>query len=70
VPAATPADVQKKLHAAAVSALQSSSLKDQYSRVGGIASPGSPQEFAAFLAAEQAKWSQVVNAIGFKEQTQ
>ena len=70
VPAATPADVQKKLHAAAVSALQSASLKEQYSRVGGIASPGSPQEFAAFLAAEQTKWSQVVSAIGFKEQTQ
>jgi len=70
VPAATPADVQKRLHAAAVTALQSASLKDQYSRVGGIASPGSPQEFAAFLAAEQTKWSQVVSAIGFKEQTQ
>jgi tripartite-type tricarboxylate transporter receptor subunit TctC len=70
VPAATPADVQKRLHAAAVTALQSTSLKDQYSRVGGIASPGSPQEFAAFLAAEQTKWSQVVSAIGFKEQTQ
>ena len=70
VPAATPADVQKKLHAAAVAALQSSSLKEQYGRVGGIASPGSPQDYAAFLAAEQAKWSQVVSAIGFKEQTQ
>jgi tripartite-type tricarboxylate transporter receptor subunit TctC len=70
VPAATPADVQKKLHAAAVAALQSSSLKEQYGRVGGIASPGTPQDFAAFLAAEQAKWSQVVGAIGFKEQTQ
>jgi tripartite-type tricarboxylate transporter receptor subunit TctC len=70
VPAATPADVQKKLHAAAVTALQSASLKDQYSKVGGIASPGSPQDFAAFLAAEQTKWSQVVSAIGFKEQTQ
>jgi tripartite-type tricarboxylate transporter receptor subunit TctC len=70
VPAATPADVQKKLHAAAVTALQSGSLKEQYSKVGGIASPGSPQDFAAFLAAEQTKWSQVVSAIGFKEQTQ
>ena len=70
VPAATPADVQKRLHAAAVAALQSSSLKEQYSKVGGIASPGTPQEYAAFLAAEQAKWSKVVSAIGFKEQTQ
>ena len=69
-PAATPAEVQKKVHAAAVAALQSSSLREQYAKIGGIASPGTPQEYAAFLAAEQAKWSKVVAAIGFKEQTQ
>jgi tripartite-type tricarboxylate transporter receptor subunit TctC len=70
VPVKTPADVQKRLNAAAVAALQSSSLKETYSKVGGIASPGTPQEYAAFLAAEQAKWSKIVAAIGFKEQTQ
>jgi len=69
-PAATPAEVQKKVHAAAVAALQSSSLREQYAKNGGIAAPGTPQEYAAFLAAEQAKWSKVVAAIGFKEQTQ
>ena len=70
VPAATPADVQKKLHAAAVAALKSEALREQYAKVGGIAAPGSPQDYAAFLADEQAKWSKVVAAIGFKEQTQ
>jgi tripartite-type tricarboxylate transporter receptor subunit TctC len=70
VPVRTPAEVQKRLHAAAVAALQTSSLKEQYSKVGGIASPGSPQDYATFLASEQAKWSKVVAAIGFKEQTQ
>ncbi len=70
VPVATPADVQKRLHAAASAALQSSSLKEQYAKVGGIAAGGSPQDYAAFLASEQAKWSKVVTAIGFKEQTQ
>jgi len=70
VPAKTPAEVQKRLHAAAVAALQSSNLKETYAKVGGIASPGTPQEYAAFLASEQAKWSKVVTAIGFKEQTQ
>jgi tripartite-type tricarboxylate transporter receptor subunit TctC len=70
VPAATPADVQKRLNAAAVAALQSAAVKEQYSKVGGIASPGTPQDYAAFLAAEQTKWSKVVAAIGFKEQTQ
>ena len=70
VPAATPADVQKRLHAAAVAALKSAAVAEQFAKVGGLASPGTPQEYAAFLAAEQAKWSKVVAAIGFKEQTQ
>jgi tripartite-type tricarboxylate transporter receptor subunit TctC len=67
VPAATPADIQKRIHAAAVAALKSPALAEQYAKVGGLASPGSPQDYAAFLAAEQAKWSKVVSAIGFKE---
>ena len=70
VPAATPADVQKRLHAAASAALKSAAVTEQFAKVGGVASPGSPQDYAAFLASEQAKWSKVVTAIGFKEQTQ
>jgi tripartite-type tricarboxylate transporter receptor subunit TctC len=70
VPVATPAEIQKKLNGAAVAALQGSSLKDQYAKVGGLAAPGTPQEYAAFLSAEQAKWSKIVAAIGFKEQQQ
>jgi tripartite-type tricarboxylate transporter receptor subunit TctC len=70
MPAATPADIQKRIHTAAVAALRSSAVMEQFARVGGLASPSSPQDFAAFLAAEQAKWSKVVAAIGFKEQTQ
>ena len=70
VPAATPADVQKRIHAAAMAALKSPAVTEQFAKVGGLASPGSPQDYAAFLASEQAKWSKVVSAIGFKEQTQ
>jgi len=67
VPAATPADIRKRVHAAAVAALRSPALAGQYAKVGGLASPGSPEDYARFLANEQAKWSKVVNAIGFKE---
>src|SRR2546426_5874368 len=67
VPAATPADLQKRIHAAAMTALRSPAVIEQFARVSGVASPGTPQDYAAFLAAEQAKWSQVVSAIGFKE---
>jgi len=68
MPAATPAPVQKRVHAAAAAALSSAPVKEQFAKVGGVASPSSPQEYARFLAAEQAKWGKVVNAIGFKEQ--
>jgi tripartite-type tricarboxylate transporter receptor subunit TctC len=70
VPVRTPAEVQKRIHAAAMTALKSQAVVEQFAKVGGLASPGSPQDYAAFLASEQAKWSKVVTAIGFKEQTQ
>jgi tripartite-type tricarboxylate transporter receptor subunit TctC len=66
-PAATPPEVLKRIHASAVAALRSPALIEQYAKVSGVASPGTPQDYAAFLAAEQAKWSKVVQAIGFKE---
>jgi tripartite-type tricarboxylate transporter receptor subunit TctC len=68
VPAATPAEIQRRLNSAAVAALKSPSVIEQFAKVGGLASPGTPQDYAAFLAKEQEKWSRVVNAIGFKEQ--
>jgi len=67
VPAATPADIRKRIHAAAMTALRSPAVIEQFARVSGVASPGTPQDYAAFLAAEQAKWSKIVAAIGFKE---
>src|SRR5205085_272273 len=64
---ATPADIQKRIHAAAVAALRSPAVVEQFAKVSGVAAPGTPQEYASFLASEQAKWSKVVTAIGFKE---
>jgi tripartite-type tricarboxylate transporter receptor subunit TctC len=66
-PAATPAAVLKRIHAAAMVALRSAAVAEQFAKVGGVASPGTPQDYARFLAAEQAKWSRIVDAIGFKE---
>jgi tripartite-type tricarboxylate transporter receptor subunit TctC len=66
-PAATSSEILRKVHGAAVSALRTAALKDQFEKVGGIAAPGTPQEYAEFLAAEQAKWRRIVEAIGFKE---
>jgi tripartite-type tricarboxylate transporter receptor subunit TctC len=68
VPAATPADVQKRINAAAVAALKSSAVVEQFAKVGGVASPGTQEDYAKFLSAEQEKWSKIVTAIGFKEE--
>ena len=65
--AGTPADVQRRIHAAAVAALKSRAVDEQFAKVGGVASPGTPEEYRAFIVAEQAKWSKIVQAIGFKE---
>src|SRR3954465_10472580 len=67
MPAATPAPVQKRVHAAASAALRSAAVTEQFAKVGGVAAPGSPQDYASFLESEQAKWGKVVTAIGFKE---
>jgi tripartite-type tricarboxylate transporter receptor subunit TctC len=67
VPSATPAEIQKRLNAAAVAALKNPSLVANFQNVGGITSPGTPGEYASFLASEQRKWQKVVSDIGFKE---
>jgi tripartite-type tricarboxylate transporter receptor subunit TctC len=65
-PAGLPQPVLKRLHAAAISALNSAELIDQYSRVSGVPMPSSPEEYGVFITYEQAKWGKVVKAIGFK----
>ena len=65
--AATPPEIQRRVHAAAVAALKSKAVDEQFAKVGGIAAPTTPQEYQSFIAAEQAKWSKIVQAIGFKE---
>jgi tripartite-type tricarboxylate transporter receptor subunit TctC len=68
MPGATPAAIQRRVHAAAVAALKSHAVTEQFARVGGVASPTTAQEYAKFVEAEQAKWGRIVTAIGFKEQ--
>ena len=68
MPGATPAEIQKRVLGAATTALRSAAVKEQYGKVGGVAAPGTPQDYAKFIEAEQAKWGRIVTAIGFKEQ--
>ncbi|MBC7804411.1 MAG: tripartite tricarboxylate transporter substrate binding protein [Candidatus Parcubacteria bacterium] len=65
-PAGIPPAVARRIHAAAISALNSPELIENYSKVSGVPMPSTPEEYAVFIATEQAKWGAVVKAIGFK----
>jgi tripartite-type tricarboxylate transporter receptor subunit TctC len=65
-PNALPGQVLRRIHGAAIAALNSAEVVEQYAKVSGVAMPSSPEEFAVFIAQDQAKWGRVVKAIGFK----
>ena len=61
-PAATPPEVQRRLHAAAVAALQASDIAQQLIAQGALPAPGSSEEFRAAHRDEKAKWAPIVKA--------
>ncbi len=65
-PARTPQAIVEQLNAAIRSALEAPAVREALTREGGEVLGGSPAEFAAFLKAEQAKWSRVVKQSGAK----
>ena len=66
VPAATPAAVAAKLHAATVEALHSAEVKDKYLSQGAIAVGNSTEEFTAYVKSETDRWGKVIAAAGIK----
>ena len=66
VPAATPAAVAAKLHAAAVEALHSAEVKEKYLSQGAIAVGNSTEEFTAYVRSETDRWGKVIAAAGIK----
>jgi tripartite-type tricarboxylate transporter receptor subunit TctC len=65
-PGGTPADVIERLNHAAVAALKNAELKRQFDTFNAIPTPTTPQEFAAFVLAEQAKWGPLVRKAGVR----
>ena len=65
-PAGVPADVVEKLNAAVNGALQSPEMIASMKQLGFESRLGSPQDFAAFVAAEIPRWTAVVRASGVK----
>jgi len=65
-PAGTPADVAAILHKAIAAALHSPDVTAKLAEQGAIAVGNSPEQFAAYLKSEIAKWADVVRTSSLK----
>jgi tripartite-type tricarboxylate transporter receptor subunit TctC len=65
-PAGTPDFIVGKLNAAINDALKSSQIREALSRFSSEPLGGTPQEFAAFMASESRKWSEIIHLSDIK----
>ncbi len=65
-PAGTPRDIIVKLHAASTKAIQAPDIRDRMSAEGADFVGDTPEQFAAFIRSEIAKWAKAVKASGAK----
>ncbi len=65
-PAGTPRDIVTKLHAGTARALQNPEVRQRLLGDGAEPVGGTPEEFAAYLRSETAKWAKVIRAAGIK----
>jgi tripartite-type tricarboxylate transporter receptor subunit TctC len=65
-PARTPPAIIMKLNAAALAAMRAPEVKEKLASQGAILIGNTPEEFAAYMASEIAKWAKVVQAAGIK----
>lgn len=66
VAAATPKDVLGKLHGSLVKALQAPETKQRMLAQGANALSSSPEELAAYMRNETAKWGKIIKTAGIK----
>ena len=65
-PAGTPDQIVTRLNAAINDGLNSSDVKSMLAKLGSEPLPGSPRDFAAFIASEAKKWAGIVKQSGVK----
>ncbi len=62
-PAGTPVKIVGKLNSAINETMQSPQVQDSLTKLAGHARVGSPDEFAAFIAAERQKWTPIAARV-------
>ena len=62
VPAGTPAPVIERLNGAINEVMRSKAMEETLTKLVARARPGTPQDFAAFMAAETRKWTETITA--------
>ncbi len=65
-PAGTPAAVVERLNRVINDGLRSDEMKKSLARFRVEPRPGTPQDFAAFIASESKKWAGVISSAGIK----
>lgn len=63
-PAKTPPEITRKLHAETVKVLNQPEFRAKLESNGFVVVGGSPEEFRAFIKAENEKWGKAVKASG------
>ena len=61
-PAGTPGDIVGRLNAAINEGTSEPDMREKIARLGAVATPGTPEQFGAFMAAELTKWRTVAQA--------
>jgi tripartite-type tricarboxylate transporter receptor subunit TctC len=67
-PAGTPGEIIAKLNTALNDALADAEIHDRLAVDGAVTRPGTPQAYADDIAAEQAKWSVIIEKTGVTAQ--
>lgn len=65
-PAGTPKPIIDKLNAGIVKALNEKDVRERLAAVGAEVVADTPQEFAAYIKAEQDKWGEIIRSTGIK----
>jgi len=67
-PAGTPASIVGALNSAIAGGLRTPQMQENFTRIGAQPAPGTPADFASFIAAETRKWSAIAKTAGIDAQ--